>query len=173
MERLIRHAATLEDCGHPVALVGDFNVVPTDFDIYNPASAAATREPDAYERLLAQGLDGCPVQDTSQDRIHTFWDYFRDHWKRDAGLRIDHLLLNRTLAPRLRKAGVDRWVRDLPKASDHAPVWVTLAPWRACRELPCNRTSVSSRSPRGARRLLDTDDRVGFDPSRETIHDCA
>lgn len=131
-ERLIRHAGTLEDCGHPVALVGDFNVVPTDFDIYNPASwrRDALLQPesrDAYERLLAQGWTDALRKKHPKARVYTFWDYFREHWKRDAGLRIDHLLLNRTLAPKLRNAGVDRWVRDLPKASDHAPVWITLA----------------------------------------------
>ena len=62
-----------------------------------------------------------------KEPMYTFWDYFRNHWQRDAGLRIDHVLLNKTLAPRLRKSGVDRWVRGLPKASDHAPAWVTLA----------------------------------------------
>ena len=67
---------------------------------------------------------GCPP-DT---RIYTFWDYFRKHWERDAGLRIDHLLLNPAVAPRLRDAGVDRWVRGLEKASDHAPTWITLGP---------------------------------------------
>ncbi|HYM85934.1 MAG TPA: exodeoxyribonuclease III, partial [Pseudoxanthomonas sp.] len=60
------------------------------------------------------------------ERIYTFWDYFRQHWPRNAGLRIDHLLLNDRLAPRLKDAGVDTWVRDLPKASDHAPTWITL-----------------------------------------------
>ena len=59
-------------------------------------------------------------------RIYTFWDYFRQHWERNAGLRIDHLLLSDELAPRLRAADVDRWVRDLPGASDHAPTWVAL-----------------------------------------------
>ena len=62
-----------------------------------------------------------------KERIYTFWDYFRQHWQRDAGLRIDHLLLNRTLAPRLESVGVDRWVRGLEKPSDHAPAWATLS----------------------------------------------
>jgi exodeoxyribonuclease-3 len=61
-----------------------------------------------------------------EERIYTFWDYFRQHWPRNAGLRIDHLLLNETLAPALIDAGVDRWVRDLEKASDHAPTWITV-----------------------------------------------
>jgi len=60
------------------------------------------------------------------ERIYTFWDYFRQHWQKNSGLRIDHLLLNAELAPRLRSAGVDRWVRDRPRASDHAPTWIEL-----------------------------------------------
>ena len=78
-------------------------------------------------RLLAQGwTDSLRTLHPAQP-MFTFWDYFRDHWPRDAGLRIDHVLLNPVLAPRLRKAGVDRWVRGLQKASDHAPAWVALA----------------------------------------------
>jgi exodeoxyribonuclease-3 len=130
-ESLIVHAQSLFDAGAPVVLAGDFNVVPTDFDIYNPKSwlRDALLQPksrECYRRLLAQGwLDS--LRDLHPDeRIYTFWDYFRDHWKRNAGLRIDHLLLNRELAPRLLDAGVDRWVRDQPKASDHAPTWIQL-----------------------------------------------
>ncbi len=131
-DRLLRHAQELFDCGHPVALAGDYNVVPTDFDIYNPASwrKDALLQPESrerYERLLAQGWTDALRVTHSDERIYTFWDYFRQHWPRDAGLRIDHILLNAELAPRLREAGVDRWVRGLPKASDHAPTWVRLA----------------------------------------------
>jgi exodeoxyribonuclease-3 len=130
-EHLIRHAQTLFDSGHPVVLAGDFNVIPTDLDVYNTKSwqkdaliQPETRE--CYARLLNQGwIDGLR-HCHPDERIYTFWDYFRQHWQRDAGLRIDHLLLNRELAPRLIGAGVDRWVRDLPKASDHAPAWITL-----------------------------------------------
>ena len=131
-ERLIRHARSLHDCGHPVALAGDFNGVPTDEDIYHPTHwrRDALLQPEsraAWFRLLEQGwVDALRAKHPDQ-RIYTFWDYFRDHWKRNAGLRIDHILLNPELAPRLRKAGVDSWVRDLPKASDHAPTWVALA----------------------------------------------
>ena len=131
-ERLNRHARTLYGSGHPVALAGDFNVVPTDFDIYNPRSwlKDALLQPEsreAYARLLAQGWIDSLRQLHPDQRIYTFWDYFRQHWQRNAGLRIDHILLNAELAPRLRKAGVDTWVRGLEKASDHAPAWVTLA----------------------------------------------
>jgi exodeoxyribonuclease-3 len=130
-ERLIRHAKTLYANGHPVVLAGDYNVVPTDFDIYNPASwrKDALLQPQTracYERLLAQGWTDSLRSLNPDERIYTFWDYFRQHWPRNSGLRIDHLLLNEHLAPRLREAGVDRWVRDLPGASDHAPTWITL-----------------------------------------------
>ena len=130
-ERLIRHARTLWNSGQPVVLAGDYNVVPTDFDIYNPASwrKDALLQPesrDAFERLLAQGWTDALRTRHPDERIYTFWDYFRQHWPRNAGLRIDHLLLAATLAPRLRDAGVDRWVRDLPGASDHAPTWIEL-----------------------------------------------
>jgi exodeoxyribonuclease-3 len=133
MHRLLAHAQSLFDTGHPVALVGDYNVVPTDFDIYNPKSWAkdALLQPqsrDAFQRLLAQGWTDALRTLHPDERIYTFWDYFRQHWARDAGLRIDHILLNRPLARRLQAAGVDREVRGWPHASDHAPVWVTLKP---------------------------------------------
>ncbi len=131
-EALIAHAQALLDTGHPVALVGDFNVVPTDADIYNPKSRArdALLHPQSracYRRLLAQGWVDALRARHPDARIYTFWDYFRDHWKRDAGLRLDHLLLSPTLAPALRDANVARWVRDRPHASDHAPTWIDLA----------------------------------------------
>ncbi|UKE65596.1 exodeoxyribonuclease III [Xanthomonas graminis] len=129
--RLQRHARHLVALPHPVALIGDFNVVPTDDDIYNPASwrRDALLQPEsrqAYADLLAQGWTDSLRKVHGERRIYTFWDYFRQHWQRDAGLRIDHLLLNPPLAARLLDAGVDRWVRDLPHASDHAPTWIAL-----------------------------------------------
>ncbi|KAA8919981.1 exodeoxyribonuclease III [Xanthomonas sontii] len=141
--RLQRHAQHLVALPHPVALIGDFNVVPTDADIYNPASwrRDALLQPEsrqAYAELLAQGWTDSLRQVHGERRVYTFWDYFRQHWQRDAGLRIDHLLLNPPLAARLRDAGVDRWVRDLPHASDHAPTWVVLgaAPARGAAASP-------------------------------------
>ncbi len=130
-ERLIAHAAGLYASGHPVALAGDYNVVPTDFDIYNPRSwlKDALLQPESrerYRRLLAQGWTDALRERHPKERIYTFWDYFRQHWQRNAGLRIDHVLLNKELAPRLADAGVDTWVRGLDHASDHAPAWVTL-----------------------------------------------
>ena len=130
-ERLIEHAATLVRSEHPVVMAGDYNVVPTDFDIYNPRSwlKDALLQPESrecYRRLLAQGwVDS--IRHLHPDKaVFTFWDYFRQHWDKNSGLRIDHLLLNRTLAPCLQEAGVDRWVRGQPHASDHAPTWVRL-----------------------------------------------
>jgi exodeoxyribonuclease-3 len=131
-ERLISHAQQLWDAGGPVALVGDFNVVPTDLDIYDPRSwkKDALLQPESrecYRRLLAQGWMDVLRDRFPDERIYTFWDYFRKHWQRNAGLRIDHLLLSQMLRPQVIDAGVDRWVRDLPKASDHAPTWVTIS----------------------------------------------
>jgi exodeoxyribonuclease-3 len=132
-ERLIEHAAQLRGCGRPVILAGDYNVVPTDFDIYNPRSwlKDALLQPESrecYRRLLAQGWTDALRTLHPEERIYTFWDYFRQSWQRNAGLRIDHLLLNAEAAARLVEGGVDRWVRDLEKPSDHAPTWVTLGP---------------------------------------------
>jgi exodeoxyribonuclease-3 len=147
-ERLIEHAKALYALKTPVVLAGDYNVVPTDFDIYNPRSwlKDALLQPEsreAYRRLLAQGWVDSIRHLHPQERIYTFWDYFRQHWERNSGLRIDHLLLNKALAPSLEQAGVDTWVRGLEKASDHAPAWVRLAPSRPA--------SAKRRKPSGSR----------------------
>ena len=133
MQRLARHARTLVDLPHPVALIGDFNVVPTDADIYDPKGwrkdallQPASRE--AFAALLEQGWTDALLQVMGPaSGVFTFWDHFRQHAERDRGLRIDHLLLNPVLAGRLKSAGVDRWVRLQPKASDHAPTWVEVS----------------------------------------------
>jgi exodeoxyribonuclease-3 len=132
-ERLIAHARALHDSGHPVALIGDFNVVPTDFDIYNTRSWAkdALLQPQSREcfaRLLAQGWQDVLRTRFPDERIYTFWDYLRQAWQRNAGLRLDHILVSPSLAPRITGAGVDTWVRGMPHASDHAPVWITVDP---------------------------------------------
>jgi exodeoxyribonuclease-3 len=131
-ERLNAHAAELIATGLPVVLAGDYNVVPTDFDIYNTRSwkddALLQPEPRAaYAELLAQGWTDAIRALHPDEPIYTFWDYFRNAWGRNAGLRIDHLLLSPVAAERLRAAGVDREVRAREKASDHAPAWVELA----------------------------------------------
>ena len=130
-ERLIERAQGLLASKQPVVLAGDFNVVPTDLDIYNPRSwlKDALLQPESrecYARLLAQGWTDSIRHLHPDERIYTFWDYFRQHWEKNSGLRIDHLLLSEDLAPRLSAAGVDTWVRGLPKASDHAPTWIEL-----------------------------------------------
>ncbi len=130
-ERLIAHAQGLFRSEHPVIIAGDYNVVPTDFDIYDPRSwrKDALLQPETracWERLLDQGWVDALRQLHPGQPVFTFWDYFRKHWERDAGLRIDHLLLNAVLAPALAGSGVDRWVRGQEHASDHAPAWVEL-----------------------------------------------
>jgi exodeoxyribonuclease-3 len=130
-ERLIGYGEELIATGLPVVLAGDYNVVPTDFDIYNPRSwlKDALLQPEsreAYRRLLSQGWTDALRHLHPDEPIYTFWDYFRNAWGRNAGLRIDHLLLSPSAAPRLREAGVDREVRGREGASDHAPTWVVL-----------------------------------------------
>ena len=131
MKRLNRHAATLYKANIPVVLAGDTNVAPTDRDIYPTKSydedallQPASRK--AYARLLAQGwLDA--VRALHPDApMYTYWDYMRKRWERDAGLRLDQILLSSELAGRLVAAGVDRPVRGEDNASDHAPVWAEL-----------------------------------------------
>jgi exodeoxyribonuclease III len=146
-ERLIAHGADLLATGAPVALIGDYNVMPTELDVYKPERwvndalfRAEVRE--AFGRLTAQGWTDALRALHPGERIYTFWDYFRNAFARDAGLRIDHLLMSPSLAARLRAAGVDRGVRGWEKASDHAPVWIELAdgapgrPKRKARQTP-------------------------------------
>lgn len=130
-ERLIYHAQNLRDERLPAVLAGDFNVVPTDEDIYDPRSWRndALLQPesrDAYRRLLEQGWTDAIRACYPIGHIYTYWHYFRNSWARDAGLRIDHLLLSDEIAPRLEEGGVNRWVRDEPRPSDHAPVWIRI-----------------------------------------------
>ncbi len=130
-ERLSRRAAELLATGQPVVLAGDFNVMPTDLDVYKPERwlddalfRPETRE--AFHRLMAQGWCDALRAMHPDERIYTFWDYFRNAYGRDAGIRIDHLLLSPALAPRLVEARVDREVRGREKPSDHAPTWIRL-----------------------------------------------
>lgn len=132
LDRLIKHAQTLITSGAPVILAGDFNVIPSELDVYKPErwTEDALFRPEVREgfhRLLDQGwMDAVRIRHPDQ-RIYTFWDYFRNAWGRDAGLRLDHLLLSTSLHNRLIGAGVDRHVRGWEKSSDHAPAWLTLA----------------------------------------------
>jgi exodeoxyribonuclease-3 len=132
MERFTARASQLTDCGSPVILTGDYNVIPTEFDVYKPerwVDDALFREEtrSAFRTLAAQGwLDAIRSLYPDQ-KIYTFWDYFRNAYGRDAGLRIDHFLLNKQAAERLVGGGVDKDVRGWEKSSDHAPVWIDLA----------------------------------------------
>jgi exodeoxyribonuclease-3 len=130
-ERFASRAAELVSRGLPVILAGDYNVIPTDIDVYKPERWLddALFRPEtraAYQRLLGQGWTDALRKLHPDERIYTYWDYFRNAYGRDAGLRIDHLLLNPLAAPRLQAAGVDREVRGWEKSSDHAPTWIVL-----------------------------------------------
>ncbi|MET0275055.1 MAG: exodeoxyribonuclease III [Phenylobacterium sp.] len=130
-ERFSDHAKGLLATGAPVVLAGDYNVMPTELDVYKPERWVddALFRPEvraAYKALVDQGWTDSIRKLHPGERIYTFWDYFRNAYGRDAGLRIDHLLLSPSLAPRLEAAGVDREVRGREKPSDHAPTWVIL-----------------------------------------------
>src|SRR4051812_32747073 len=131
MERLARHAADLSAAGVPVVLAGDFNVVPTDRDIYPTKSYTkdALLQPESralFGRILEQGWVDAIRSLHHDEPMYTFWDSIRNRCRRDAGLRIDHLLLSDEAAKRLVDAGVDRNIRGKEGASDHAPAWVVL-----------------------------------------------
>jgi exodeoxyribonuclease-3 len=131
LERLIVHAAALVSRDTPVILAGDYNVIPTEKDVYKPErwvddALFRIEVREAFVRLTRQGwLDAVRARHPDA-QIYTFWDYFRNAFGRDAGLRIDHLLLNPAVAGRLVDAGVDRDVRGWEKSSDHAPTWIEL-----------------------------------------------
>jgi exodeoxyribonuclease-3 len=131
LERLAMHARSLVRLQAPIVLAGDFNVVPTDADIYATRSWTkdALLQPEAraaLRKLLDQGWTDA-VRTTHPDApMYTFWDYKREAWPRNAGLRIDFLLLNRFAARKLADAGVDTAMRGADGASDHAPVWAVI-----------------------------------------------
>ena len=130
-ERLITHAADLIATGLPVVLAGDYNIVPEPRDIYDTRSydANALLQPESralYARLLQQGWSDAIRKLHPDETVYTFWDYMRNRWPRNAGLRLDHLLLSKKLARKLTAAGVDRDVRGQDGASDHAPTWISL-----------------------------------------------
>jgi exodeoxyribonuclease III len=124
-------AAELVGTKAPVVLAGDYNIIPTDADVYKPErwlddALFAPEAKAAYFRILKQGWTDALRKLYPDERLFTFWDYFRNAFARDAGLRIDHFLLNKPAAKRLESAGVDRTVRSWEKTSDHAPVWIDL-----------------------------------------------
>ena len=131
-ERFTARASQLLASGTPVILTGDFNVIPTERDAYKPENWAkdALFLPEvryAFETLVAQGWTDAIRKIHPNDTIYTFWDFFRNSFDRNAGIRIDHFLLSPHLNSRLVAAGVDRNVRGWEKTSDHAPVWIELA----------------------------------------------
>jgi exodeoxyribonuclease III len=131
-ERFTVHAAELIASKQPVVLTGDFNVMPTELDVYKPERWVddALFRPEvrlAFKALLDQGWTDAIRKLYPKDVIYTFWDYFRNAYGRNAGLRIDHFLLTSDVSGRLRAAGVDHHVRGWEKTSDHAPVWIELA----------------------------------------------
>ncbi|TPG18786.1 exodeoxyribonuclease III [Sphingomonas koreensis] len=147
---LLSHARALLSSKIPVVLAGDFNVMPTDRDAYKPErwlddALFAPEVRAAYAELLAQGWTDALRTIHPDETIYTFWDYFRNAYARNAGLRIDHLLLSPTLAPRLRDAQVDRDVRSWEKTSDHAPVWVELSAEKPRRRPSRARTASATR----------------------------
>lgn len=130
-ERFALHAQELFDAKVPVVLAGDYNVMPTERDVYKPERWVddALFRPEvrtAFKNLVDQGWTDALRTLYPEDTIYTFWDYFRNAYGRNAGLRIDHFLLSPSVAPRLEAAGVDKHVRGWEKSSDHAPVWITL-----------------------------------------------
>jgi exodeoxyribonuclease III len=155
-ERLITHAAELLAAGVPVVLAGDYNVAPTEHDIYPTKSWAkdALIQPEsrsAFRRLVEQGWTDAIRTLHPQETIYTFWDYKRDRWARDAGLRLDHLLLSPELSESLAAAGVDKSVRGCDGASDHAPAWAELETPRRIAGLQTETDSRRGRRKRVAR----------------------
>ena len=131
LKRLNAHAAELYATGAPVVLAGDYNIVPTNFDIYPSKSwdrnaLVQPKSRAAYQALLAQGWTDAIRALHPKEPMYTFWDYMRNRWERDGGLRLDHILLSSALTERLHSGGVDRQTRGMEDASDHAPVWVKL-----------------------------------------------
>ena len=130
-KRLQTHAQKLLDLGIPVILTGDYNVMPTELDVYKPERWVddALFRPEvraAFSKLVAQGWTDAIRKLYPDEKIYTFWDYFRNAYGRDAGLRIDHFLLSPAVSGRLMAAGVDRNVRGWEKTSDHGPVWIEI-----------------------------------------------
>jgi exodeoxyribonuclease-3 len=130
-ERLHKHAAELIATKKPVILTGDYNVIPTDLDAYKPErwvndALFFPESKAAYKNMVSQGWTDAIRTLYPDEKIFTFWDYFRNAFGRDAGIRIDHFLLSPSIAIKLKAAGVDRHVRGWEKTSDHAPVWIEL-----------------------------------------------
>jgi exodeoxyribonuclease-3 len=131
LDALNEHAQGLLESGVPAILIGDYNIIPSDEDVYKPErwlndALFAPEARDKYQELLAQGWTDAIRNLHPRERIFTFWHYWRNSFERDAGIRIDHALLSPTLATKLKGSGVDRTPRGWEKTSDHAPIWVEL-----------------------------------------------
>lgn len=131
-ERFTLHAAELYASGQPVILTGDFNVMPSEIDVYKPErwvndALFRIESREAFQKLMAQGWTDAIRKLYPNEVIYTFWDFFRDNFNRNAGIRIDHFLLSPHIDKRLIAAGVDRNVRAWEKTSDHAPVWIEIS----------------------------------------------
>ncbi len=131
MEHFRAHAKDLIASGKPVVLTGDYNVIPTEGDAYKPErwvddALFKPESREAFQQLLGQGWTDALRTLYPDETIYTYWDYFRNAFGRNAGIRIDHFLLSPSLAPRLKAGGVDKTVRGWEKTSDHAPVWIQL-----------------------------------------------
>ena len=155
-KRLQAHARKLLNERAPVILAGDYNVAPTEIDIYPTRSwdDDALVQPEsraAYAKLVKQGWTDALRELHPDERIYTFWHYMRHRWERDAGLRLDHLLLSPALAPRLERAAVDRAVRGAAGASDHAPVWIEVKGAPA-RRLPARSKTAKTAKQRTRKR---------------------
>ncbi len=132
-DAFIAHAAGLIETGAPVILAGDYNIIPTPADVYKPErwTDDALFRPEArhvFSRLLDQGWTDALRLHHPQEIVFTFWDYFRNAYARNAGLRIDHLLVSPSLVDRLRASSVDHEVRGWERSSDHAPTWIEIGP---------------------------------------------
>jgi exodeoxyribonuclease III len=153
-ERLASYAATLLKLDAPVVLAGDYNVMPTELDVYKPERWLddALFRPEvraAFQALTKQGWTDALRSIHPGEQIFTFWDYFRNAYARNAGLRIDHLLVSPAIAGRLIGADVDREVRGWERASDHAPTWIELKDARKpARRAPGARSKVQVMPPR-------------------------
>lgn len=132
LDRLILKTKKLAKAKQPVVIAGDYNIVPTELDAYKPErwvkdAVFFPEAREAYQRLLKQGWTDAIRELYPDEKLFTYWDYFRNAFGRDAGIRMDHLLLNGSLKDRLKAGGVHRDVRGWPKTSDHAPAWIKIA----------------------------------------------
>ncbi len=158
-KRFSAHAKKLIAAGAPTILAGDYNIMPTELDVYKPErwvndALFRVEVRDVYAKLLKQGWTDAIRARHPTARIYTFWDYFRNAYARNAGLRIDHVLLSPDLAPRLIAAGVDGAVRGWEKTSDHAPTWIQLAPVKVAKKTAARKAkpAVKAKTAKKAKR---------------------